>query len=62
MIEITYFVHGTTEYNSNKKSTWWLPGELTEKGIQQAIALAHTIKDEYFDVVFAQILKELLKA
>ena len=55
MIEITYFVHGTTEYNSNKKSTWWLPGELTEKGIQQAIALAHTIKDEYFYITIVKV-------
>ena len=48
MIEITYFVHGTTEDNLEKKSTGWLPGELSEKGIQQGIALAHTIKNDYF--------------
>ena len=39
MIEITYFVHGTTTDNSEHKSTGWLPGELTDKGIEQGIEL-----------------------
>lgn len=57
MVEITYFVHGTTLDNLEKKSTGWLPGELSEKGIQQALNLASIIKDEYFDIVFCSDLK-----
>ena len=52
MIEITYFVHGTTTDNLEKKATGWLPGDLSEKGIMQANALADIIKDDYFDIVF----------
>ena len=62
MIEITYFVHGTTQDNTEKKSTGWMPGELTEKGIQQGIDLAHTIKDDYFDVVFCSDLKRAIES
>ena len=61
MIEITYFVHGTTTDNQEKKSTGWLPGELSEKGIQQSIALADTIKDKYFDIVFCSDLKRAVE-
>ena len=57
MIEIKYFVHGTTTDNLNKKATGWLPGKLSEKGIQQANDLALIIKDEYFDIVFCSDLK-----
>lgn len=57
MIEIKYFVHGTTTDNLEKKATGWLPGTLSEKGIEQANNLANIIKDEYFDVVFSSDLK-----
>lgn len=57
MIKIKYFVHGTTTDNIAKKATGWLPGELSQKGIEQAKALAETIKDEYFDIVFCSDLK-----
>lgn len=60
MIEIKYFVHATTVDNMAKRSTGWLQGELSEKGIAQAHALAETIKDEYFDVVFCSDLKRAI--
>lgn len=60
MIEITYFVHATTTDNLAKKSTGWLQGELSEKGISQAQALAEMIKDEYFDIVFCSDLKRAI--
>ena len=60
MIKIKYFVHGTTVDNLNKKSTGWLPGELSEKGIEQAKSLANVIKDEHFDVVFCSDLKRAI--
>lgn len=62
MIEITYFVHGTTTDNLEKKATGWLPGELSEKGINQAIALSQTIKDQYFDIVFCSDLKRAVQS
>ena len=40
MIEIKYFVHGTTTDNSSKLATGRLDGELSEKGIMQSIELA----------------------
>ena len=57
MVEITYFVHGTTVDNLNKKATGWLPGELSQKGIEQAKNLNKIIKDQYFDVVICSDLK-----
>ena len=57
-----YYVHGTTTDNSEKKSTGWLPGELTEKGIQQGIDLAKTIKDEKFDLAFCSDLKRAVES
>lgn len=38
-VKITYFVHGTTLDNLEHKSTGWLPGALSEKGIKQSIDL-----------------------
>ena len=38
-VKITYFVHGTTTDNLEHKATGWLPGELSQKGIEQSIAL-----------------------
>jgi len=57
MINIKYFVHGTTTDNLEKKASGWLPGELSEKGIRQAKALAKIKKEEHFDVVFCSDLK-----
>ena len=60
MVEITYFVHGTTIDNLNKKATGWLPGELSEKGKEQAKNLANIIKDDCFDLVFCSDLKRAI--
>jgi broad specificity phosphatase PhoE len=60
MVEIKYFVHGTTTDNIEKKASGWLPGELSEKGIQQAIALGEVVKEEYFDVVFCSDLQRAI--
>ena len=62
MIEITYFVHGTTYDNEKKRASGWLPGELSEKGISQAIALAKAIKDEYFDIVISSDLNRAIQS
>ena len=60
MVEITYFVHGTTIDNLNKKATGWLPGELSQKGIEQAKNLNKIIKDKHFDVVICSDLKRAI--
>ena len=60
MVEITYFVHGTTLDNQNKIASGWLDGELSPKGIEQAKALHEVIKDDKFDVVFCSDLKRAI--
>ncbi|MBQ3493820.1 MAG: histidine phosphatase family protein [Clostridia bacterium] len=59
MVKIKYFVHGTTTDNQAKIASGWNHGELSEKGIMQAKALAQTIKDQHFDIVFCS---DLLRA
>lgn len=56
-VEITYFVHGTTTDNEGGVSTGWLPGELSEVGVEQAKELGHLVRDQKFDVVFCSDLK-----
>ena len=56
-VKITYFVHGTTTDNEERKSTGWAPGELSELGKRQSVELKDKIKDKKFDVVFCSDLK-----
>ena len=59
-VKITYFVHGTTTDNADKLSTGWIPGELTEKGIQQSVDLKEQINIEDFDLVISSDLKRAI--
>lgn len=59
-VKITYFVHGTTLDNLEHKATGWLPGKLSEKGINQAIALRDLINVDEFDIVFCSDLKRAI--
>lgn len=61
-VYIKYFVHGTTTDNSQKLSTGWNEGELSEKGVLQGVELAKTIKDEQFDIVFCSDLKRAVES
>lgn len=56
-VKVTYFVHGTTTDNAAKLSTGWIPGELTEKGIQQSIELKDQTNINDFDLVISSDLK-----
>ena len=56
MINITYFVHGTTTDNEKNISSGWYDVDLSEKGIQQSLDLTNQIKDQKFDVVFCSDL------
>lgn len=55
-VNITYFVHGTTIDNENKKCTGWLPGKLSEKGINQVKELKKIINIDDYDVVITSDL------
>lgn len=57
MVKVIYFVHGTTTDNADKLSTGWIPGELTEKGIEQSIELKNQIDLDSIDVVISSDLK-----
>ena len=52
-VKIIYFVHGTTTDNLEHKATGWLPGKLSEKGIQQSLALKEKINMEEIDLVIS---------
>ena len=59
-VKITYFVHGTTTDNLEHKSTGWLPGVLSQKGIDQSIILKEQVDINQFDVVFCSDLKRAI--
>ena len=56
-VEITYFVHGTTFDNEQDISSGWKDVDISQKGMDQSIALKDQIKDKKFDVVFCSDLK-----
>ncbi|MFA7170465.1 MAG: histidine phosphatase family protein [Candidatus Paceibacterota bacterium] len=57
MIQITYFVHGTTIDNQKEISSGWNDVDLSELGVEQSIKLKEQITDKNFDVVFCSDLK-----
>lgn len=59
-VKIIYFVHGTTTDNAEHRSTGWIPGELTEKGIKQSIDLKDKINLEEIDLVISSDLKRAI--
>lgn len=60
MVEITYFVHGTTPDNETGIATGWLPGKLSGLGTKQAHQLAKDVADRHFDVVISSDLKRAI--
>lgn len=60
MVEITYFVHGTTTDNEADRATGWLPGELSAAGKHQARELGQTVADQTFDAVFCSDLQRAI--
>ena len=59
-VRIIYFVHGTTTDNQERKSTGWLPGELSELGIRQSIDLKNKINLDEIDLVISSDLKRAI--
>lgn len=60
MVDITYFVHGTTVDNEQGLATGWLPGKLSETGRKQAIALPKQIDGKVFDVMICSDLRRAI--
>ena len=60
MVKIIYFVHGTTTDNAEHKSTGWIPGVLTEKGIKQSIDLKEQINLDEIDLVISSDLQRAI--
>ena len=48
MIKITYFVHSTTTHNEKGTAAGWLPGELSNLGINQSIELGSIVSNIFF--------------
>ncbi len=56
-VKITYFVHGTTTDNEQKRSSGWNDVELSDLGIRQGKELKDLTKDKKFDVIISSDLK-----
>lgn len=56
-VKIIYFVHGTTTDNLTHKATGWLPGELSDLGIEQSKKLRNNINIDEIDLVISSDLK-----
>jgi broad specificity phosphatase PhoE len=57
IVNITYFVHGTTIDNENDIASGWYDVELSELGRRQSVELKGKIRDKKFDVVYCSDLK-----
>ncbi len=60
MINITYFVHGTTTDNEQGISSGWSDAELSELGIEQSKKLTGLVKNKKFDAIFCSDLKRAI--
>jgi len=59
-VTITYFVHGTTTDNEERKSSGWNDVTLSETGIRQSKELADLTKQMTFDAVFTSDLSRAI--
>lgn len=55
-MKITYLVHSTTVDNEAGLATGWLPGELSNEGVQRARMLANDMQARRYDAVFCSDL------
>ena len=53
--------HGQSVYNEENRFTGWKDVDLTQKGIDEAIACASLLKSQNIDLAFTSNLKELKK-
>lgn len=59
-VKIIYFVHGTTTDNLEHKATGWNDEKLSEKGIQQSLALKEQIDFSKIDLVISSDLQRAI--
>ena len=52
-MKIYFTRHGQTEWNVLRKLQGWNNSNLTEKGIEYAMRLAHRLKDVDFDYIYS---------
>lgn len=62
MVNITYFVHGTTTDNEKEISSGWSDVQLSNLGITQALNLKDKTKDKKFDIIFCSDLQRAIKS
>lgn len=62
MVNITYFVHGTTTDNEKEISSGWSDVQLSDLGVKQALDLKDKTKDKKFDVIFCSDLQRAIKS
>lgn len=61
MVTITYFVHNTTTDNEQKLATGWLPGQLSQRGVEQAKQLGKQTAGRQFDIIFSSDLQRAVE-
>ena len=61
MIELVYETHSTTTHNEQGVATGWLPGELSERGREQARELGRRRRDDGIDLVFSSDLRRAVE-
>lgn len=57
MATLVIFRHGQSAWNLENKFTGWVDVELTEKGVQEAIAAGEKLRPFHFDYAYASDLK-----
>lgn len=62
MIEIMYYVHGSTLDNERKKATGWDQISLSVKGIEQTQRAARQIDNNTFDAIFSSDLNRAVES
>jgi broad specificity phosphatase PhoE len=61
VIDLVYETHSTSTDNEQGFATGWLPGELSERGREQARALGRRRRDDGIDVVFSSDLRRAVQ-
>ena len=61
MVELVYETHSTSVDNEQGLATGWLPGELSERGREQAQALGDRRRDEGIAAVYASDLRRAVE-
>jgi len=61
-VKVIYFVHATTTDNENHKASGWNPGQLSETGNKQSIALRDYVDYDSIDIVISSNLNRAIQS